>query len=155
MYSLLSFIKDGSRSDANAIEAAGRRWLRTIASCGAAGIRGFSKDRLTPYVHLVGTHAGNLVRQVGGLRKFSGEKLEALNDSVKQGHLRQTNGRDLHASIRIQKRREIALRVEAIPRHERASQKTPKATCQVNKQGRHATNSCESSTCALRACVCV
>ena len=72
-YSLLSFIKDGTQADDNAIETAGRQWLRDIASCGNAGIRGFSKDRLTPYAHLVGTHAWNLVRQIGGIQKFSGK----------------------------------------------------------------------------------
>ena len=127
--SLLSALRNGSKADAEAIKAAGSQWLRNVVACGDAGLRGFEKDRITPYGHLIGTHGYEFVKQLGPMGKFSGEKLEALNDSFKMGHLRQTNGRDLHASILVQKRKEIAMRREAERRQKQNAQKVPKLGC--------------------------
>lgn len=133
--SLLSALRNGSKADAEAIKAAGSQWLRNVVACGDAGLRGFEKDRITPYGHLIGTHGYEFVKQLGPMGKFSGEKLEALNDSFKMGQLRQTNGRDLHASILVQKRKEIAMRREAERRQKQNAQKVPKLGCQGPYRG--------------------
>ena len=109
-------------------------WAQNFIRCGAAGIQGFEATRLTPYFHIMATHAPFLVSEIGGLSRFSGEKLEALNDAFKRGHVRQTNSRDVKSSIVTQKRREIAIRAENIRRHSRKANHEPKLGCQVNKK---------------------
>ena len=98
-------------------------------------MRGFARDRHTPYVHIVGIHAPVWNRQLGPLGKFGGEKLENLNDQFKRGHLRQTNGRDFHASIQIQKRFEVARRNQSERRQLANAERVPKQGCQGPYRG--------------------
>ena len=129
--SLLNAIRTGTSDDAESIQASATQWLGSVNSCGDAGLRGFKKDRITPYGHLISTHAGVMVQKYGGIGDLSGQKLEAINDSWKIGYLRQTNCRDIHASIHIQKQREFALRAQAEQQHLEDAHKLPKSGCQV------------------------
>ena len=98
-------------------------------------MHGFAKERHTPYVHIVGVHAPEWNRQLGPLRKFGGEKLENLNDQFKRGHLRQTNGKDMIASIRAQKRYELAQRNQSERRQQKNDERVPKQGCQGPYRG--------------------
>ena len=73
-----------------------------------------------------------MVGDVGGLSRFSGEKLEAINDAFKRGHMRQTNSNDIKASVLTQKRREVALRAEALRRQKLTASRPIKLSCQVS-----------------------
>ena len=76
-----------------------------------------------------------MVGDIGGLDRFSGEKLEKLNDQFKRVHMRQTNSNDIKASILTQKRREIAARAECIRKHNSLASHEPKQSCQVPYRG--------------------
>ena len=80
-------------------------------------MRGFEGMRLIPNSHLIATHAASMVRDIGGLDHFSGEKLDKLNDQLKRVHMRQTNSNHIKASILTQKKREVAARAQSIPKH--------------------------------------
>ena len=129
---MIEFIGSASREEAPQVAAAASSWAQNFLACGEAGIRGFESTRLTPYFHLIATHAPYMVAEIGGLSRFSGEKLEALNDSFKRGHMRQTNSQDMKASIITQKRREVALRDENLRRQKQKANRLPKLGCQVN-----------------------
>ena len=131
--SLLKAIRTGKREEASTIAVAASQWLRNIVACGDAGLQGYKKERITPYVHITSTHAPEWNRQLGPLSKFGGEKLERLNDEFKRGHLRQTNGKDMHASILTQKRFEIAKRNESERRQQKILERKSKQGC----QGKH------------------
>ena len=136
--SVLNALRYGEKEQAETIKASASKWLRNVTSLGDvvtspgdAGLQGFKRQRHTPYVHITGTHGWKFVSQVGPLGKFSGEKLEALNDSFKREHFRQTNGRNLRQSILIQKRFEHAKRGQAVRMHRKHAGKAPKLGCQV------------------------
>ena len=76
-----------------------------------------------------------MVARIGGLSRFNGEALEKANDHFKQGHLRQTNMRDLKVSLQVQLRRQVALRNQALRRKERNSVKEPKQGCKGPYRG--------------------
>ena len=80
-------------------------------------MRGFEGTQLTPYFHLIATHAASMVRDIGGLDHFSGEKLDKPNDHLKRVHMRQTNSNHIKAPILTQKRREVAARAQSIRKH--------------------------------------
>ena len=124
------------RGDAPSVKTSALEWGKAFLSCGEAGIRGFQPKHLTPYCHFLMTHSPAYVAEFGGLRKFSGEKLEHLNDEFKKSHLRQTNCKDVCVTLRIQKRRELALRNQAIRKMNKNAQTPVKMGCQVslNKQ---------------------
>ena len=131
---MIDFIGSATREEAPQVAAAAASWAKNFIGCGEAGIRGFESSRLTPYFHLLATHAPTMVAEVGGLSKFSGEKLEALNDAFKCGHLRQTNSNDIKVSIITQKRREIALRDQNLRRKKQKANRPPKLGCQVDSK---------------------
>ena len=106
-------------------------------------MHGFAKERHTHYVHIVGVHAPEWNRQLGPLRKFGGEKLENLNDQFKRGHLRQTNGKDMIASIRVEKRREVAWRNHSERRQQKNAKRAPKQGCQGPYRGYRAKEQAE------------
>ena len=75
--------------------------------------------------------AASMVGDIGGLDRFSGEKLEKLNDMFKRSYMRQTNCNDIKASILTQKRREIAFRAESLRKQILQASREPKQGCQV------------------------
>ena len=77
-------------------------------------MRGFQPKNITPYWHSLMTHADEVVKEVGPLDDHNGESLEKENDEFKNSHLRQTNCKDICETLRIQKRREMGKRNEAI-----------------------------------------
>ena len=133
--SLLNYIGKGKREEASQIAAAASTWAQNFIRCGNAGLRGFESTRLTPYFHLVATHAASLVGEIGGLDRFSGEKLEKLNDMFKRSHMRLTNWNDIKASIMTHKRREIAFRAESIRKQIQDASREPKHGCQGPYRG--------------------
>ena len=81
--SLLRLIAKGKKEDADEVQAAATSWGSNFLACGEVGLRGFQPPNFTPYAHLIKDHAPHMVRQLGGLGRFSGERLEKLNDEFK------------------------------------------------------------------------
>jgi len=77
---LLEFIGKGTKEDAQQISSMAADWAQQFLELGRRGLSGFTSDKLTPYFHLIASHSGPLVAQLGGLDRFAGEKLEHLND---------------------------------------------------------------------------
>ena len=76
-------ISKSKKEDAERIAVAAGEWGRNFLALGDTGLRGFGRANLTPYAHLVMVHAPYMVGKLGGLGRFSGERLEKLNDEVK------------------------------------------------------------------------
>ena len=72
------------KEDAAKVADAAAMWGRNFLACGTAGLRGFMPKNLTPYAHIVKDHVPHMISKLGGLGRFSGERLEKLNDEFKQ-----------------------------------------------------------------------
>ena len=121
-------------------------------------MRGFKRDRQTPYVHIVGTHAHVWNSQLGAMGTYGGEKLENVNNQWKTGLLRQTNFKDMLASILIQIRRQIGMQNQSIRQMQKNAERVPKQGCQgpyrgyqAKEQAKERRDAAEAATAAATA----
>ena len=131
-FRLVDLIKHSTKEEAANVQQAALDWGKAFLDLGRKGFRGFQPKNLTPYCHLVITHAAEQVARDGPLNRFSGERLERCNDEIKQLHLRQTNCKEIETSFQLQKRYEMARRKKEIKVMQRNAKKVPKMSCQVN-----------------------
>ena len=96
--SLLSFVANCQRKDAEAVAQRANLWVRSYIEMGC---------RVTPYVHLFVTHLPYSVKLFGGMSRLSGELVEAANDSIKKTHLRKTDHRSPRLTLQTQLRIEL------------------------------------------------
>ena len=128
---LVDLVKHATKEEAANVQQAALDWGKEFLDLGRKGFRGFQPPNLTPYCHLVITHAAEQVARDGPLNRFSGERLERCNDEIKQLHLRQTNCKEMDPTIRLQKRYEMARRKKEIKVMQRNASKVLKMSCQV------------------------
>ena len=63
---LLDWLGEGRREEAPLVAEAARKWGRQWLACGDAGLRGFQRERLTPYCHITMVHGPKMMEDVGG-----------------------------------------------------------------------------------------
>ena len=95
-------------------------------------MRGFQAKNLTPYLHVLLTHAPEYLAEFGPMRELSGERLENENGVVRKVYLRQTNCQNICDTIIIKKLNEQALRNEAIRVFEKRKQRPVETQSQVS-----------------------
>ena len=128
---LVDLVKHATKDEAANVQRAALDWGKAFLDLGRKGFRGFQPNNLTPYCHLIITHAAEQVARDGPLNRFSGERLERINDEIKQLHLRQTNCLYIENTIQLQKRYEMARRKKEIKIMQRNANKVQKMSCQV------------------------
>ena len=95
-----------------------RQWGLEFGKLGDMGLRGFTANCFTPYAHSLATHVPFVTYLHGGLEDHSGESLEKKNDEATKTYSMMTNCKDILGVLRKEKRREMALRNQAVLWHQ-------------------------------------
>ena len=90
-------------SDLNAVLSAGiftlaNEWVKLFITLEGKR-KGYETKRVTPYMHCLVYHVPRLIKEQLGIKKFSAQGMEKLNDIAKSVHLQHSNKIDACASI--------------------------------------------------------
>ena len=107
--SILTLAANCPKSEAEKLAGETSAFLNAFLDLGRLGLKGFSSNDVTPYVHWMHAHLPYTVSLFGGISKFSGELLEAQNDEIKKTHARRSHCKDPKLTLLMEKRRELQL----------------------------------------------
>ena len=88
-------------------------WIELFCSLGGTR-QGYSKDRVTPYMHCLVYHIPYFIKLHGSFKKFTGQGVEKNNDDAKKAYFQKSNKWDAAKDIL-----ELESRQEHLKKHER------------------------------------
>ncbi|KAK3753656.1 hypothetical protein QZH41_011267 [Actinostola sp. cb2023] len=94
-------------------------WARHLMSMN--NLQGYSQNNpITPYIHILIYHAGDILQKYGSLKIFSGQEVEKKNDDFRRYFTRKINRWDACASmLKVEKRQELLRNKERVSRRYR------------------------------------
>ncbi|CAB4025093.1 Hypothetical predicted protein, partial [Paramuricea clavata] len=81
-----------------------KSWVQLFISLEGIG-DGYSKKKVTPYMHLMVYHIPYFMREHSGIRKFSGQGVEKNNDDCRKTHLLKSNKWDAAKDVLLASKR--------------------------------------------------
>lgn len=91
-----------TENEADVIFSQGKSWIDLF--CSLRGVRpGYTRPRVTPYMHLIPYHLPFFVQRHGCLKQFTGQGVEKNNDEAKKIFFNKSNKWDAVKDIHRQK----------------------------------------------------
>ncbi|KAK2550530.1 hypothetical protein P5673_028729 [Acropora cervicornis] len=109
--------KHSSEEQASQFFEKARDWIILFTSL-AGKSPGYEKKRVTPYMHAMVYHIPRFMTKYDGIKKFTGQGVEKLNDDCRRIHLQRSNKWDAPKDILL-----VGKRMEHLSEYERASRK--------------------------------
>lgn len=92
-------------------------WVTLVQSLGGK-LEGYCKADITPYIHSMAYHVPQFMKKHKGMKKFSGQGVEKLNDVCRRIHLQKSNKWDAAKDVlMVGKCVELLGNFERTPRH--------------------------------------
>lgn len=103
--SIMVHLETNTRGES--IQENAHAFLETFISLGSSARKGYGKDRVTPYIHILARHASKKHESVGCLGWYSSQGIEKKNDILKNFHHKKSNNWNAVAdALKLSKRSE-------------------------------------------------
>ncbi|KXJ10506.1 hypothetical protein AC249_AIPGENE18777 [Exaiptasia diaphana] len=116
LYSYLLQKKDPTEEDIKVYLIKPTSWVNLFTSLGGK-LQGYKKTSVTPYMHTMVYHVPTFMKLHNGIKKFTGQGVEKLNDDCRRIHLYKSNKWDAAKDVlQVGKRLELLSDMERQPR---------------------------------------